>query len=111
MKDINSLTIVGRLVRDAELKYTNSGTPVASTALASTSTVKRGDSWEEEANFFDFAIIGTRAEALAKYMTKGKQVAITGSIKQDRWTDPDGQTKSKVSIRVDDIQLLGGKDS
>lgn len=62
----------------------------------------------DEVNYFDLTIWGKTAENLKPYLTKGKQVAVEGHLKQDRW-EKDGQKFSKVSIVADNIQLLGGK--
>ena len=107
MQDINQVTIIGRLTRDAELKRTNSGTAVVNLSIAVNDSVKRGDTWQEEAHFFDAVGFGTRWEKLSVYMTKRKQVAISGKLRQERW-EKDGQKRSRVSILVNDIQLLGG---
>ncbi len=109
--DLNKVTLVTRLTRDAELKYTNSGFQITTFSGAVNSSKKDGDQWIEEANFFDFTILGKRGESLIQYLVKGQQVAIEGSLKQDRW-EQDGQKRSRVTIKVDNIQLLGGnKDS
>ena len=108
MNDLNSVNIVGRLTRDAELKYTNNGSAVASMSIATNRIVKRGEQWENEAYFFDITLFGKSAENLKNYLTKGKQIAVSGILKQDRW-EKDGQKFSKVQILADSIQLLGGK--
>lgn len=108
MEDINSLNIVGNLVKDAELKYTNSGTAITNLTIAVNRSVKKGDNWEEEASFFDVSIWGRRGEALNQYLQKGTKIAVSGSLKQDRW-DQDGQKRSRVIIQCDKIQLLGSK--
>ena len=107
--DLNRLTIVGRLTRDAELKYTTTGTAIANLSLASNQTKKVGDSWEVEGHFFDAVLIGKRAEALQRYLVKGQQVGLDGKLQQDRWKNKEGQNRSKVKILVNDIQLLGGR--
>ena len=104
--DINSVTIVGRLVRDMKLKYTNSGMAVGNFSIAVNRSVKQGDQWIEEGNFFDVTLWGRRAESLQQYLTKGTRVAVTGELKQDRW-EQDGQKRSRVGINANNIQLLG----
>jgi len=106
--DINRVVLVGRLTRDAELRYTNSGTAICRFSIANNYRRKVGDNWTEEANFFDCALMGRRGEALQKYMTKGTQVAIEGELRQNRW-EQDGQNRSKVEIFVTDVQLLGSR--
>lgn len=106
--DLNSVILVGRLTRDAELKYLPSGSAVAELSLAINRSKKEGDQWVNEANFFDVSLFGKSAENLKQYLLKGKQVAVQGSLKQDRW-EKDGQKFSKIRIIANDIQLLGGR--
>lgn len=108
MKDINQVTLVGRLTRDAELKYTTGGTAIAKFSIANNYSKKVGDQWQELVNYFDCTVFGKTAEALNQYLVKGKQVAIAGELQQNRWQQ-DGQNRSKVEIRVHTLQLLGGK--
>ncbi len=108
MEDVNYVIIIGRLTRDAELKYTNSGLAVSSFSLAVNRRKRSGDNWEDEVSFFDLALFGKRAESLNQYLTKGQQVAVEGSLTQDRW-EQDGNKRSKVKIIADNIQLLGGR--
>ena len=108
--DINSVTLVGRLTRDMELKTTNSGFSIGNIGLAVNSSKKQGDEWVEEANFFDVELLGRRAESLAQYLTKGTKIAVSGSLKQDRW-EQDGQKRSRVIITANNIQLLGGNQN
>ncbi|MCL2792259.1 MAG: single-stranded DNA-binding protein [Spirochaetaceae bacterium] len=107
MTDINRVFLVGRLTRDAELRFTSSGTPVAKFSVAVNRGKKSGDQWDEEVNYFDIVLWGKVAEALSKYLAKGKQVAIDGELRQSRW-EQDGQNRSRVEIHAANIQLLGG---
>ena len=107
MNDINRVIIVGRLTRDAELKYTTGGSAVSKFSLAVNRRRKQGDQWVDEANFFDVAAWGKTAENLNQYLTKGKQVAVEGELRQDRW-EQNGQSRSRVEIFATNIQLLGG---
>jgi single-strand DNA-binding protein len=108
--DLNSVTIVGRLTRDVELKYSTSGTAIARLSLGTTQNRKQGDQWVEESHYFTAIMFGRRADALQRYLTKGQQVGIIGTLQQNRWQDKQtGQNRSQVQILIDDIQLLGGK--
>ena len=108
--DINSVVIVGRLTRDAELRYLNSGTAVASISIAVNRSKKDGDQWISEANFFDVSYFGKGAEGIKPYLTKGTQIAVQGSLRQDRW-EKDGQKFSRENILADSIELLGSRSS
>ncbi len=106
--DINHVVLVGRLTRDAELRYTNSGSAVANISLAINSRRRRDDQWVDEAHFFDAVVWGKTAESLSPYLTKGKQIGLEGELRQNRW-EQDGQRRSKVEIFTRNIQLLGGR--
>lgn len=105
--DINRVVVVGRLTRDSELKYSNSGLAILNFSIANNYRKKRGDEWTEEVNFFNCFMMGKRAEALQRYLEKGKQVGIDGELRFSRW-EKDGHPRSKVEIRVVEIQLIGG---
>lgn len=108
MKDLNNIVLVGRLTRDAELSYTTGGAAVCKFSIATNTTKKDGDRWIDEANFFEVVLWGRQGETLKQYLLKGKQIAVQGELKQDRWQQ-DGQNRSKVYIKAENIQLLGGK--
>ncbi|MDR1971486.1 MAG: single-stranded DNA-binding protein [Treponema sp.] len=107
MADLNHVTLVGRLTRDAELRYTASGQAVCKFSIALNRRRKNGDQWEDEANFFDIVLWGRQGEALNQYLVKGKMIGVEGELRQDRWQQ-DGQNRSKVEIVANNIQLLGG---
>lgn len=106
MGDLSVAVLVGRLTRDAELKYTPSGQPVCHFAVATSSRVKKGDQWVDESSFWDVDLWGKRAESVNQYLTKGKLVAVQGDMRQDKW-EQDGQSRMKVKITANDVQLLG----
>src|SRR6056297_238897 len=108
--DINSVVLVGRLTRDAELKYTANGSAVCKFSIALNRRKKTGDTWGEEANFFDIVLWGRQGEAIHQYLGKGKQVAVQGELRQNRW-EQDGQPRSKVEIHALNVQLLSGGPS
>jgi single-strand DNA-binding protein len=107
MSDLAVAVIVGRLTRDAELKYTNSGQAVCHFSVATSSRRKKGDQWIEEPSFWDVDLWGKQGESINQYLTKGKLVAVEGAMRQDKW-EQDGQTRSKTQITANTVQLLGG---
>lgn len=108
--DYNKITLIGRLTRDIDLKYTTTGTAIAVVSLASNRSVKKQDNWETEVSYFDANIYGRMAENLKPYLIKGKMILISGRLKQDRW-EKDGQKFSRIKIEVEEVQLLGGNSS
>jgi single-strand DNA-binding protein len=107
MADLSIAVLVGRLTRDSELKYTNAGQAVANFSVATSTRRKKGDEWVDEPSFWDIELWGKQAEGINQYLTKGKQVAIEGSMRQDRW-DQDGVQRMKVKVNANTVQLLGG---
>ena len=104
---INSVVLVGNLTRDAEIRYFNNGNAIVKFSIAQNRRKKVGDAWQDEAMYFDISFGGKGAEAVHKYLTKGKQVAVQGELRQDRW-EQDGQARSKVLVSCFELQLLGG---
>jgi len=107
MADINHVVLVGRLTRNAELKYTNSGAAVSKFSIAINQRRKKDDQWVDESHFFDIVLWGKSAEAINQYLVKGKQVGVEGQLRQNRW-EQEGQSRSKVEIFATNVMLLGG---
>jgi single-strand DNA-binding protein len=107
MMDLNHVSLIGRLTRDAEYKVLPSGQAVCNFSIAVNRRRKNGDSWEDEANYFDIVLWGKQADSLNRYLVKGKQIGVDGELRQDRWQQ-DGQNRSKVVISAINVQLLGG---
>ena len=110
MVDLNHVVLIGRLTREAELKFTSGGQAVCKFSIAVNRRKKSGDQWEDEANFFDVVLWGRQGEALHQYLVKGKMVGVDGELRQDRWQQ-DGQNRSKVEIIANNLQLLSGGSS
>lgn len=97
--DANIVMISGRLTRDAELSYTNSGLAMLKFSIAVGSSYKKNDEWVNNVDFFEGVMWGKKAEKFSG-LIKGDFVIATGSLKQDRW-EKDGKKFSKVSINYD----------
>lgn len=111
MTDVNSVNIIGRLTIDLgenDFGYVGTGTARANVSIAVNRSKKQGEEWVDEVSYFDITIWGKTTENLKPYLTKGKQIEVSGHLKQDRW-EKDGQKHSRVSIVADVVQLLGGK--
>lgn len=108
-QDFNHVILIGRLARDCELKYTSGGMAIANLSLAVNRRVKKGEQWTEEVSFFEVTLWGKTAEGLSKYLLKGKQIAVEGELKQERW-QKEGKSMSKVVINASNVQLLGGNE-
>jgi single-strand DNA-binding protein len=110
MSDVNQVVLIGRLTRDAELKTTANGTAVNKFSIAVNEKRKVGDEWKDNANFFEIVLWGKVGESIHPYLTKGKQIAITGKLTQERW-EQDGVSRQKVVVTAANIQLLGGSSN
>ena len=108
--NLNVVVLIGRLTRDAELKYLSSNTAVSKFSLAVNRRKRSGDQWVEETDFFDITVWGKTAEALNQYLVKGKEIGVEGELRQSRW-EQDGQSRSRIEIHARNIQLLGGGGS
>ena len=105
--DLNVWVGIGRLTRDASLTYTSSGIAVCKFDIAVNRKKKSGDQYVDEVSFFTVVLWGKAGESLNQYLTKGKQVAVDGELKQDRW-EQDGKKQSKVHVIANTVQLLDG---
>jgi single-strand DNA-binding protein len=106
-RDLNLVSLLGRLTRDPEIKYTASGTAVAKFSIANNYSYMQNNELKEEVNYFDVNVWGNQAISCEKYLKKGSQVAVAGSLKQNRWNDQtSGQARSKVEITANSVQFL-----
>lgn len=109
MAGLNSVVMIGNLTRDPELRYTPSGVPVCTLRLAVSRNFPNQQG-EVEADFFNVIVWRNQAEKCAEYLTKGRQVAITGRLQSRSWEGPDGQKRSTVEIVADRVVFLGRRD-
>jgi single-strand DNA-binding protein len=109
MGSVNKAILVGNLGRDAEMRFTAGGTPVATVSLATTERyTDRDGQKKEDTQWHRVVIWGKTAESLHEYLTKGKQIYVEGRIQTREWTDKEGQKVKTTEIRADRIVLLSG---
>jgi len=101
--DINTVLVVGRLTRDPELK-TAGENQICKFSIASNNGKE-----DKDVSYFDVTAWNKTAENINQYLKKGSQVLISGQLKQGRWTDKNGDKKSKVEINARQVQFLGAK--
>jgi len=99
---MNSITIVGGLGRDAEIKYLNNGDPICNFSVADSQGRDKGTIW------WNCSLFGKRAEALSQYLTKGQSVTVVGTITEREW-EKDGVKRKSMDVRVSEIALQGGR--
>ena len=100
MTDFNNVTIVGRLVKDAEFRQMGNSLN-ARFSIAVNKSKKVNDQWEDEVSYIDVQCWGRLAENMVGSLKRGTRVAVMGWLKQDRW-EQDGQQKSKLMDKVGD---------
>ena len=105
---LNKIFIMGRLTRDPELRTTNSGTPVASFALAVDRNYKGADG-EKETDFIDCVAWRHTGEFAAKYFTKGRMAVVEGRLQIRPWTDKEGHNRRSAEVIVDNLYFGDSK--
>jgi len=107
----NKIIIAGNLTRDIEVRYTPSGTAIANTGIAVNRKFKAANGEQkEEILFIDITFFGRTAEIANQYLKKGSKVLVDGRLKLDQWTAQDGSKRSKHTVAVESLQMLGSKD-
>lgn len=105
----NKIILVGNLTRDIELRYTNGGTALAKTAIATTRKFTTNGERKEEVCFVDITFFGRSAEVANQYLRKGSKCLVEGRLMFEQWTDQQGQKRSKHSVTVESMQMLDSK--
>ena len=100
---LNHITIMGRLTRDPELRYTQSQTPVASFTLAVDRDFGSRDGGEKQTDFIDCVAWRSTAEFVSKYFTKGSMAVVSGRLQIRDWTDRDGGKRRSAEVVVDNM--------
>jgi len=107
----NKIILAGNLTRDVEVRYTQSGSAIGNTAIATSRKFKSATGEQkEEVLFVDLTFFGRTAEIANQYLRKGSKVLVDGRLKLDQWTAQDGSKRSKHSVTVENLQMLGSKD-
>ena len=105
---MNSVSIIGNLGHEPDLRHVQSGKPVLNCRIAVDKPRSSGGRTLSDTSWFDVTIWGAQAEHQAKYLTKGSRIAIQGELNQRSWKDRDGNNRSSVEIiahRIDWIDL------
>jgi single-strand DNA-binding protein len=99
----NTVTIIGNVTRDPELRYLSSGTAVANFGVAYNRKFTRSGEQVEEVSFFDVTCWKDLADNVAESLSKGDRVVVFGELKQESWETKDGGKRSKVTINAEDV--------
>jgi single-strand DNA-binding protein len=111
---VNKVILIGNLGRDPEMRYTQSGDPIANFSLATSEkwTDKSGQR-QERTEWHRVEVFGKQAQVVRDYCSKGRQLYVEGSIRYDEWTDKEGNKRNTTKIRVSGfggrVVLIGGR--
>jgi single-strand DNA-binding protein len=110
MASLNKVMLIGNLGKDPEVRYTTSGTAVASFSLATTDKIKnKSGEWEEKTEWHNVTLWARLAEIAGEYLSKGKTVYIEGRLQTRKWQDKDGRDRYTTEIVGEKMQMLSAK--
>ncbi|MFY9469870.1 MAG: single-stranded DNA-binding protein [Solirubrobacterales bacterium] len=111
-QNINRVIVTGNLTRDPELNTLPSGTVVCDLRIACNGRRKDQQSgqWVDKPNYFNVKVWGPQGENSAKYLAKGRPVAVDGRLDWREWEDQSGNKRQSVDIIADTVQFLGSRD-
>lgn len=99
----NTITVVGNLTGEPELRFTQSGTAMMNCAIAANRRYQVNGEWQEETTFLNFTLWREQAENAAATFSKGMRVIATGRMSQKDWTDKEGNKRTSYDLVVDEI--------
>ena len=105
----NKIILVGNLTRDIELRYAQSGTAIAKTAIATSRKFTSNGEKKEEVCFVDITFFGRSGEIANQYLRKGSKILVEGRLNFEQWVDQNGQKRSKHSVIAETMQMLDSK--
>ena len=110
--NINRVVLTGNLTADPELRSLPSGTSVCKLRVACNTRRKNGSSgeWEDKPNYFNVTVWGAQGENAARYLSKGRPVAIDGRLEWREWEAQDGTKRQATDIIADSVQFLGSRE-
>ncbi len=107
---MNKAILMGRLTKDPELRYTQSNTPVATFSIAIDRRYKSANG-ERETDFINCVAWRQQAEFLAKWFTKGRMIAVVGSIQTRRYVDKEGNNRTATEVVADELSFCGDRSN
>lgn len=104
--DVNSVTLIGNVTRDPELRYTPSGSAILNFSVATNYRYKSGEEWKDSVEYHDCILWGKRGEDLKQRMVKGTKIYVEGRLRHSSWEDKNGQKRYKTEVDVNKLSLL-----
>ncbi|HVS29449.1 MAG TPA: single-stranded DNA-binding protein [Solirubrobacteraceae bacterium] len=109
--NINRVVLTGNLTKDPELRSLPSGTSVCSLRVACNTRRKDASGeWVDKPNYFDVTVWGAQGENCARFLAKGRPVAVDGRLEWREWETQEGQKRQAVEIVADSVQFLGSRE-
>jgi len=109
MASYNRVILMGNLTRDPELSYTPSNTSVCSFGMAvNRRWGDRDGNIKDEVCYVDLTAFGKQGETISQYMNKGRSLLVEGRLRYQKWTNKEGQNRSKLDVVVENFTFLGG---
>ena len=109
MANFNRVIVAGNLTRDPQLSYTPSNTPVCEFGMAINRKWRDPDgNTKEEVCFVDVTSYGRQAEVINQYLGKGKPILVEGRLRYSKWTNKEGQNRSRLDVVAEKFEFLGG---
>ena len=110
MGAVNRVFLMGNLTRDPQVRQTPGGTPVSDLGMAVSERYRNREGAMVEATCFaDVVVWGKQAELCGQYLSKGAPVFVEGRLQFDQWQTENGEKRSRLRVRADRVQFLGGK--
>jgi len=109
MSDINRVTLFGRLTKDPETKYTQSGTAITSFSIANNKTWNQDGEKKSQVSYFECTAWGKLGEIIAQYISKGNRILIEGRLQQQSWDDSEGKKRYAIKVIVENFNFIDSK--
>ena len=107
---MNTIAIIGRIGKEIELKYLQSGSAIASFSIAVDQSYVKDGNKVEKTSWFDISAFGKTAENVTKYFNRGSRIGITGELEQQTWKTTQGDNRSKVIIKMQRFDFIDSKN-
>jgi single-strand DNA-binding protein len=111
MAAINRVVLVGHLTRDPDLRSSAAGTSICRLRVACNTRWRSSETgeWTDKPNFFDVSVFGSSAEACARFLEKGRPVAVDGRLDWHEWENVEGERRQAVCVIADNVQFLASR--
>ena len=108
----NRVILLGRLGRDPEVRYAQSGTTIANLRIATNERRPDGNGgWADATEWHTVVVFGKQADTVKQYLTKGREVLVEGTLRTRQWQDQQGQKRQNTEIIANNIRFVGGRGS